>query len=633
MPTTKREWARHFASKGFPIFPVVENTKRARIKDWPNLATTDLAQIGAWWEEWPNDNIGFYTNEFIVIDVDPRKGGLESLNTLTMVEDFPKTARHRTQGDGAHIIYAAPDGRPLKGGNDKLGPGLDIKARGGYILLPGSEIDGRGYFAMNESLVNLAPPWLVERCNAARIKTDAAGKRIVEEDDLARELFEQWMLNNAPIAETGNIDNTTYKVGARGYDFGCSQPTVLDVLLEWNDTKCFPPQDIEDLERVVESAGRNRENAIGSAHPLAPGFEAVEIDETKKPAVTHEEQTQIAPKAKFYAVRADEGARNALTQRGEPLIKGVVHCRTMSVVVGAPGGGKTFLVLDWSYHIAKGISWAGKPVKQGAVVYLAAEAGGMIMSRLAALEAHYGPLGDAPLYIVPCSADFAHGPEDAKAILALIRDVEHQSGQKVELFVVDTLSRVIAGADENSSKDMGALIMNVDSLRQHAACHAMIIHHPNKAGASARGHGNVLGGTDTEMWVENKVLSFTKQRDMPEGADITFKLKPIQLGTDADGEPITSCVVRVATAGEAEPRMDLTGRLRDVWDTLDAALGDAGMTTFDMPFLRKNLSGHSVDIALPRTTIIRWMSELSESGYIKKAQRGQWVILNVQNVH
>jgi hypothetical protein len=40
---------------------------------------------------------------------------------------FPETATTRTQGGGRHLIYVAPDG-PLKGGNHKLGNGIDVKA-------------------------------------------------------------------------------------------------------------------------------------------------------------------------------------------------------------------------------------------------------------------------------------------------------------------------------------------------------------------------------------------------------------------------------------------------------------------------------------------------------------------------
>ena len=111
-----------------------------------------------------------------------------------------------------------------------------------------------------------------------------AGKRLVEEDDIAIELFTKWMLNHAPYAELGEIDDKTFVVCAQGYDFGCSQETVYELVLGWNETHCNGLGDLERLPVVVESAGRNRENAIGCTHPLAPGFEAHEIAE-RVPAV------------------------------------------------------------------------------------------------------------------------------------------------------------------------------------------------------------------------------------------------------------------------------------------------------------------------------------------------------------
>jgi hypothetical protein len=630
MFATKLDAALAARAQGFNVFPAVENTKVARIKNWQHLATSDEKQIREWWGQWPNDNVAGLTTDKLVLDIDVRNDGhvsfKEFMDMSQLVGDeLTKTTVHKTQGGGKHVIYALPPHTHIKGGAHKFGRGLDLKSWNGYILLPGSTIDGKSYERQNQAQIALAPQWLIDKGKSHRQKTDAAGKRIVEEDDQARELFEQWMQKHAPMAYDGEIDDTTYKMAARGYDFGCSEQTVLEVVSAWDETNCFPQNDPDRLLVVVESAGRNREKAIGANHPSAPGFEPVEIDETKAPHIEAEQ----AARAKFYAIRADEGARTALTRRGKPLIKGILNCSTMSVLVGPPGGGKTFLAIDWSYHIAKGLEWAGRRTQQGAVVYLAAEAGHMILSRLAALEQHYGPLGDAPLYMVPCGADFAHGAEDAKALLALIRDIEKQSGQKVVMFVVDTLARVLAGGDENSSKDMGAIIRAVDFIREQADCHTLVIHHPNKAGTGGgRGHSNVLGGTDTEMQIDNHTLVFSKQRDMAMGADIKFKLVPVHIGKDDDGEPVTSCVVNVPKAGEDEPRGELTGRLRDVWDRLEAALLDADLTTFDMAFLRKI----EFDNAPTRTGILKWMSELSENGYVKKAQRGQWVTANVTNV-
>lgn len=282
---TKLDWALEAALRGFDVFPIIPNAKKPLIENWQHLATRDPAQIDKWWAEWPDANIGWPTNEYIVIDVDPRKGGEETLGFLRLVEDFPETATTRTQGGGQHLLYVAPDGKPVKGGNDKLGQGIDIKARGGYILLPGSTIDGRSYTRANDRPLAFAPPWIVEQLKAAEPKTSAAGKRIVEEDDIAIELATNFMRKLAPTAEEGNRDNTAHSVAAGLYDYGVTYPTAVDIMLEWNETKCFPPLDVEDIERVTDSASRSRKNAIGCKHPLAPGFEAVVIDETKAPAV------------------------------------------------------------------------------------------------------------------------------------------------------------------------------------------------------------------------------------------------------------------------------------------------------------------------------------------------------------
>ncbi len=259
--------------------------KAPLVANWQNLATQDLRQIDAWWDEWPDANIAMATERFIVVDIDPRNGGKDTFDLLTMIYDFPETLTSNTQSGGQHWFYVLPQGVRVKGGTHKLGKGVDIKSRGGYVLLPGSTIEGRAYTWANGRPIAFAPQWLIDICNAAKPKTDAAGKRIVEEDDEARESFERWIREHAPRAELGEIDDTTYKVAARGYDYGCGLETVIELVMEWNETHCNGLGDADRLIEVCELAGRNRENAIGSKHRDAPGFKAQEIDESKAPPV------------------------------------------------------------------------------------------------------------------------------------------------------------------------------------------------------------------------------------------------------------------------------------------------------------------------------------------------------------
>lgn len=349
----KLEAALDAARRGFNVFPIrpyvhpgegatkeqleaaAKAAKAPLIANWQNLATQDPRQLAAWWDEWPDANLATPTNEMIVPDVDPRNGGKPTFEMLALLEDWPKTAVSNTQGGGNHIFYAAPERRPVKGGTHKLGKGVDIKARGGYVLLPGSTIEGRAYTWENENQIALAPQWIVDKCKAAKTKTDAAGKRLVEEDDEARESFANWIKNHAPRVELGEIDDSTYTVAARGYDYGCGTDTVTELVTEWNETHCNGLGDADRLIEVCESAGRNRENAIGCRHPSAPlGFEVHEIDETMAPAMAG-----IIP-----GIKPADGMATALRpflSTSLPLRPWVLEgfaCRARVTLLAGPGG-------------------------------------------------------------------------------------------------------------------------------------------------------------------------------------------------------------------------------------------------------------------------------------------------------
>jgi hypothetical protein len=269
------------ARRGFAVFPLVANTKLPR-KDSRGCydATTDEAQIRRWWAETPDANIAIATENHLVLDEDPRHGGEITLAGHILAGiDLPETLWARTQSGGRHFIYALPPEVKVSGGESKLGKGLDVKSRGGYIVAVGSDIDGRPYTWGNDAPVALAPQSLIDLCGQCRARTKAAGKRIVEEDETAIKLATDWLHDHAPTAHEGARDKTAYKVAARFYDFAASHDTVLALLAEWNDTKAFPALEMRDIERIARSAETSRENAVGARHPSASGFDAVEIAE------------------------------------------------------------------------------------------------------------------------------------------------------------------------------------------------------------------------------------------------------------------------------------------------------------------------------------------------------------------
>src|SRR5262249_40359992 len=155
---------------------------------------------------------------------------------------------------------------------------------------------------------------------------------------------------------------------------------------------------------------------------------------------------------------AADSAAKATIQPQNWLVEGIMYEGSEIALIGKPGEGKSFLVLALFYHIAKGLAFAGRKVKQGLTVYVAAEAQGGVHKRIGALKVKYGDLDGAPFAIIAHAPDLAHGLEDAKLLLKVIREIEAYFGQKAAIIAFDTLNRVMAGGDENGPKDMGAVL-------------------------------------------------------------------------------------------------------------------------------------------------------------------------------
>src|SRR5450759_4799236 len=126
--------ALRYARMGLPVFLCKPGGKEPLTPHGFKDATTDLQQIGKWWRRWPKANIGLATGSrsgLIALDVDPQNGGDESLTALRAGRKIPKTAKQLTGGGGRHFFFRDPGG--IRCGT--LGPGLDVKSDGGYVIV------------------------------------------------------------------------------------------------------------------------------------------------------------------------------------------------------------------------------------------------------------------------------------------------------------------------------------------------------------------------------------------------------------------------------------------------------------------------------------------------------------------
>src|SRR5690349_3684239 len=240
------------------------------------------------------------------------------------------------------------------------------------------------------------------------------------------------------------------------------------------------------------------------------------------------------------------------------LVDGLLSTTAMTVLYGESGAGKTFVALDVACHVAAGMSWRGLDVEQGVVVYVAAESPESVQRRVWAWKRHHD-VERLPLVIITATVDLLNGSTDK--LIALLAEVREQRGP-IKLVVVDTLARAMTG-NENAPDDMGRFVAACGRIREACEGHILIVHHCGKDVAKgARGHSSLRAATDVEMEVTKaegcRCLTVRKNRDGEEGAVYAFKLETVELGTNAKGRVVTTCVA--AETAAPEQRAGQTGQ-------------------------------------------------------------------------
>lgn len=233
------------------------------------------------------------------------------------------------------------------------------------------------------------------------------------------------------------------------------------------------------------------------------------------------------------------------------LVKHVIPAESIGMMFGASGTFKSFIALDATLHVAHGLPWLGRRTERGAAIYIAAEGGPAVWRRIKAWHRARGKrCEDAQVYVVPTAIDLR---ADAWRVVERVQAV----GITPALVVVDTLSQTYAG-EENSANEMAAYLRELGArFRQLWGCAVLLVHHTgHSASERPRGTSAIRANIDYLLGVyrdEKEMLATVtceKQRDGEAFDDQTFTLTSHDLGTDVDGDRVTSLVARHLTSAE-----------------------------------------------------------------------------------
>ena len=505
------EHALNWAGRGFRLFPLHPNTKRPVWKGWTQDATSDPERIREIWSE-RDYNIGVLTgNGLIVVDVDVKNGkdGLMSFMMLGLPAD---TLCVETPSGGFHYYYEGPD---VANSSGKIGEGLDVRGKNGFVIAPGStlgagglykRLDGDGLRSVGDNFVNL--------CGTPRERsTDVID---VELDDPAAVAFAQQWLDQRPGAVEGaGGDIHTYRTAAKLRDFGLSEQRALDLLAECWNRNCQPPWGDDELRTKVANAYAYGTSAPGSASPQHLFGDVV----LPTPA--------IRPLLDGWHFRDDPPGATVEWLYNEMLpTMGVCLC------TGPSNGGKTFVALDLAESLALGRDFFGtKPAERGATLILCGEAFGSTVLRLQAL---------APG--IPVAARYvgglaAHGALDelGKALGEAAAEMKTRYGVPVRLIILDTLSSSGILENENDNAQAATVMKLFSEISQQMAALFLVLHHPPKSGEGDRGAGAIRNSADYVMTIRRegsaavRDIEMTKSRDDGTRTLGSFTLVPVDV--------------------------------------------------------------------------------------------------------
>lgn len=545
--SAKLDHALRHAANGFAVFPLVENGKEPAIGDrnWRGYATTDAEQIRKWWNTNPDRNIALVPGpDTVVIDVDVRDGkeGDKSLRLLEMLnDDLPATWIVTTASGGQHRYFrTAIDSSHFPA---KIAQHVDVKRFGGYLVAPGSTIDGREYVA-NDAPIAPAPAWIEQFAHERRDRPPQDTQTpLIEENDEAVRRATDYLQR---LTETSG----TYRIAARVKDFGVHEETALALMCEhWRD-RLEIDKDDEHIAFRVRNAFRYGQMPPGVASAEAEFADlAVTISDTPPPAF----RAPIALQVFNAGTRPKENQKPA-------RVKGLLRDGMLCMITGQSNAGKSPVLRDLAFSMALGREFMGRKVRAGYVLGVVTEGFSGEQNRLEAVRRHLLRGEDKiPFEFTATPVDLRSSDRSARAIADVANAGAKVFGLEPALVFIDTLSHAMGGGDESNAADVRAVIANIKKIRDLTGASVMLAHHPPKDGSSHfRGSGMWLNDLDLLLWVEReersdaRIVSTPRTKDFAPIKPRRFRLPIETLGHDEDGDPITAVRAEWCDDAEAE---------------------------------------------------------------------------------
>lgn len=476
--------ARRAIERGWRVFPVKPMAKSPPlVKDWEHAASGSVDQITAWLTRYPGCNWGLACgpSDLTVIDVDHAHGGNNTLAKLQTdpATPIPPTLVATTQSGGLHLYY---QGRTEKSSSGKLGPGIDTRSTGGYVVLPGSRTQTGEYRWKNSLAMAATPSWVRAKLQATvrPAAADTPPEGLVLDDPVAVSRASVYLATRA------SVESTAYEIACRVRDTGISRGLCLRLMWEHYAPRCKDPWDIKVLDTKIKNAYQYAQNQLGCESPSVI-----------------------------------QGMFNPISSGGKPRPKGVsiqellgmdipptrwivedLIAPGLIIIAGKPKIGKSWLLMQLSLAVSSGQDFLGKPTTRTDILYLALEDGPRrLQTRVKLMLNGSGPVSGIDFHT-------AWPRLDKGGLEALDEYLTEHPG--VGLVLVDVWQKIRPLAKPRGASSYEIDYAEAARLKKIADKHdvaLVLVHHTRKPGRVAAldqfdeisGSTGITGAADTNM--------------------------------------------------------------------------------------------------------------------------------------
>lgn len=291
-------------------------------------ATSDPAIIRAWFLNAPLANLGLETEQsgLVVLDVDPRHGGKESLSEFD--SELSTTLTVVTGGGGLHAYYLRPPELSRFPSQQAVRPGIDLVGNGYVVAPPSLHISGQRYRWANNAPIVQLPSVL------RGLKKPTAS--IVTLNDSA----------TTPVVEGGR-NNSLFRLGAALRSTAIGYDAVRAALHLENRRRFSPPLPDDEVDQVAAKVLRHakvtRDVAIGAV--VEDNLAQLVGKETSAPAVwIRDVAVEKSIPARFYSTGSAQL---------DVLLGGGFGTSMVTGIIGPPSTGKSSFVTTLTLELQK----------------------------------------------------------------------------------------------------------------------------------------------------------------------------------------------------------------------------------------------------------------------------------------